>query len=229
MRALIIAIDGPSGAGKGTVARALASRLGYQHLDTGAMYRAVAWKAVKEGLSLDNEDAVAAIADRARLEVGPRAVLIDDEDVTAAIRTPEIDRAAAVTARLPKVRAALVRRQRRAGEHGGIVMEGRDIGTVVFPDADVKIYLDASSEERARRRAADPAHGIGRQAELADVASELETRDRSDRTRENSPLAVAPDAVQLDTTGLSVDETLERVMKIVEGKLGNLGTRELEN
>lgn len=219
MRPLIIAIDGPSGAGKGTVARALAARLGYTHLDTGAMYRAVAWKAAKEGLTLEDEDAVARLAERARLDIGPTAVLIDDEDVTVAIRTPEIDRAAAVTARLPKVRSALVARQRKAGEQGGIVMEGRDIGTVVFPGADVKIYLDASSEERARRRAADPAHGVGRQAALSAVASELQARDHSDRTRSTSPLTLAKDAVHLDTTGLTVEETLEKVMEIVERTL----------
>lgn len=216
MRALIIAIDGPSGAGKGTVARALATRLGYEHLDTGAMYRAVAWKAVKEGLRLDDEDAVARLAERARLDIGPAAVLIDDEDVTIAIRTPDIDRAAAVAARLPKVRSALVARQRKAGGQGGIVMEGRDIGTVVFPGADVKIYLDASSEERARRRAADPAHGVGRRAALSAVASELQARDHSDRTRTTSPLMLAKDAVHIDTTGLSIEETVEKVMGIVE-------------
>ena len=215
MRRLIIAIDGPSGAGKGTVARGLAARLGYRHLDTGAMYRAIAWKAVNDGLSLDDEAAVAALAETARLDVGPDRVLIDDRDVTTAIRTPEIDRAAAAAARLPKVRAVLVRHQRAEGEQGGIVMEGRDIGTVVFPDAHVKIYLDASSEERARRRAADPAHGIGRQAVLTDVETEMKARDLSDSTRATSPLQPAADAVRLNTTGLSVEETLEKVMGIV--------------
>ena len=160
MKRLIIAIDGPSGAGKGTVARELAARLGYKHLDTGAMYRAVAWKAMSTGLPLDDEHALAAVAEHARLDVGPGGVVIDGHDVTHAIRTPEIDRAAAAAARLPKVRAALVRRQRAEGAQGGIVMEGRDIGTVVFPDAQVKIYLDASPEERARRRAADFLHHI---------------------------------------------------------------------
>jgi CMP/dCMP kinase len=217
MKRLIIAIDGPSGAGKGTVARGLAARLGYQHLDTGAMYRAVAWKALHDGIALDDEESVAMLAARATLEAG-MAVLIDGHDVTAAIRTPEIDRAAAIAARLPKVRAALVARQRRTGEKGGIVMEGRDIGTVVFPDADVKIYLDASSDERARRRAADPAHVAGRQAGL-DVAGEMKARDLSDSTRPASPLAPAGDAVRLDTTGLSVEETLEKVMLIVGGTL----------
>jgi cytidylate kinase len=220
MRGPIIAIDGPSGAGKGTVARAVAERLDYRHLDTGAMYRAVAWKALQDGVDLEDEAGVAALAERVALVVGPRAVEIDGHDVTSAIRTPQIDGAAAATARLPLVRIALVRRQRDEGRDGRIVMEGRDIGTVVFPDADVKIYLDASSEERARRRAADPSHGIGRQAALADVESEMKARDHSDSTRAMSPLKEASDAVHIDTTGLSIWETVERVMETVVAKLG---------
>ena len=217
-RRLIIAIDGPSGAGKGTVAREIARRLGYNHLDTGAMYRAVAWKALHDQLPLENEDAVAALATRAALDVGP-SVVIDGHDVTTAIRTPEIDRAAAATARLPKVRAALVERQRKEGESGGIVMEGRDIGSVVFPNAEVKIYLDASPEERARRRAADPAHGISRADAAADVATEMAARDQSDRTRSTSPLTIPKDAIELDTTGLSIDETVDQVLAIVNRAL----------
>jgi cytidylate kinase len=212
---LIVAIDGPSGAGKGTVARELARRLNYRHVDTGAMYRAVAWKAIRDGIALEDEDAVADIANHAALEVSRGLVLIDGYDVTAAIRTPEIDRASAATARLPKVRAVLVTRQREQGDGGGVVMEGRDIGSVVFPHADVKIFLDASPEERARRRAADPAHGLSRSAAAADVASEMEARDRSDRTRPSSPLTRASDAIPLDTTSLSIDETVDRVLDIV--------------
>ncbi len=200
------------------MAREIARRLGYNHLDTGAMYRAVAWKALHDHLPLDNEDAVAALATRAALDVGP-AVVIDGHDVTTAIRTPEIDRAAAATARLPKVRAALVERQRKEGESGGIVMEGRDIGSVVFPNADVKIYLDASPEERARRRAADPAHGISRADAAADVATEMAARDQSDRTRSTSPLTIPKDSIVLDTTGLSIDETVDQVLAIVNRAL----------
>ena len=179
------------------------------------MYRAVAWKALRDQVPLENEDAVAAIAVRAALDVGPSAVVIDGHDVTGAIRTPEIDRAAAAAARLPKVRAVLVDRQRREGAAGGIVMEGRDIGSVVFPNADVKIFLDASPEERARRRAADPAHGISRAAAAADVAAEMAARDKSDRTRSNSPLTKPADAIELDTTRLSIEETVEQVLAIV--------------
>jgi cytidylate kinase len=179
------------------------------------MYRAVAWKALQDHVALDDEDAVAALARRAALAVGPSSVVIDGHDVTSAIRTPEIDHAAAAAARLPKVRAVLVDRQRKEGEAGGIVMEGRDIGSVVFPDADVKIYLDASPEERARRRAADPAHGISRVAAAADVATEMAARDRSDRTRSTSPLTIPKDAIEVDTTGLSIEDTVERVLDIV--------------
>lgn len=222
-RGLIIAIDGPSGAGKGTVARTVASRLSYRHVDTGAMYRAVAWKACHEGLDLDDEEAVAAIARDARFDL-EHGTFIDGHDVTAAIRTPAIDQAAAIVARHPPVRAALVERQRRLGEHGGIVMEGRDIGSVVFPDADVKVYLDASPDERARRRAADAAHGAGRAAGAVDtVAQALEARDRSDRTRTVSPLTQAADAVYLDTTGVPIEEVVERVMGLLERLGGQRG------
>jgi cytidylate kinase len=220
-RPLIIAIDGPSGAGKGTVARTIAARLRYRHVDTGAMYRAVAWRARQNGVDLSDGPAVAAIAAAARFELDA-GVVIDGCDVTSAIRTAEMDLAAASVARLPEVRAALVTRQRAFGHSGGVVMEGRDIGTVVFPRADVKLYLDASPDERARRRAVDPAHTAGRQhAGVESVAQALEARDLSDRTRAVSPLTRADDAVYIDTTGVPVEEVVNRVLAIVDSQLSS--------
>lgn len=220
----IIAIDGPSGAGKGTVARAVAERLGYRYVDTGAMYRASAWRARQLGVPLDDESRVAEIAERATIEVEGGVVRIDGQDVTRAIRTAEIDAAAAVVARHARVREALVRRQRVLGETGGIVMEGRDIGTVVFPAADVKIYLDAAPAERARRRAADPAHAAGTAGATPEaVASAIEARDAADRTRAVSPLAPAPDAVIVDTTHLTIGEVVQRVMAVIEKALSREG------
>ena len=211
----VIAIDGPSGAGKGTVARAVAKALDYDYVDTGAMYRAVAWKAAQEGRALDDETAVADVATRAVFVLDNTRVLIDGHDVTEAIRTPEMDVAAAIVARLPQVRAALVARQRGLATRGGVVMEGRDIGTAVFPDAPVKIYLDASPAERAARRSKDPAHVLSQTAGLAEVAHALEARDHLDRTRQASPLTKAPDAVLIDTTGVSVDDVVQRVVQVV--------------
>ena len=217
MKRLLIAIDGPSGAGKGTVARNLAARLNYRHVDTGAMYRAVAWKAVQDDVDLENESALGALAERVRISVERGSVTVDGRDISREIRTPQIDAAAAAVARRPAVRAVLIRQQREMGKGGGVVMEGRDIGTVVFPSADVKLYLDASPEERARRRAHDPAHSAGRgTAAVQDVASALEERDRLDKTRIESPLAVASDAVVINTTGMSVDTVVDRVMEIVK-------------
>jgi len=217
MKRLIIAIDGPSGAGKGTISRTLAETLGYRHVDTGAMYRAVGWKAAHEGVPLDDEAAVSALAQRANLVVEGGVVTIDGHDVTREIRTPEIDRAATAVARLPKVREVLVARQRALGAEGGVVMEGRDIGTVVFPNADVKIYLDASAEERARRRAADTAHS-GSQAGQAAVAAAIDARDKADSTRTISPLAIAPDAVHIDTTGMPIGSVVDQVMGLVRSR-----------
>jgi cytidylate kinase len=219
MRSLVIAIDGPSGAGKGTVARAIAAQLGYRHVDSGAMYRAIGWKANRDGVPFDDEAAIVALAGASRIEMTNAQVTIDGVDVTRAVRTPEIDRAAASVARLPRVRAVLVARQRQLGAAGAIVMEGRDIGTVVFPNADVKVYLDASPDERARRRASDPAH-TGVPLAVSEVATLLTQRDELDRTRTASPLYAAPDALVVDTTGKSVDAVVKEVLALIRAKEG---------
>lgn len=217
---LIIAIDGPSGAGKGTVAQAIASELGCRHVDSGAMYRAIGWKALQHDVPLDDEGAVARLAAESRVEITDNRITIDGIDVTREIRTPEIDRAAASVARLPGVRRILVEWQRAiAAQDGGIVMEGRDIGTVVFPQADVKIYLDATADERARRRATDPAHSGGPTV-VAEVATALTARDELDRTRSTSPLYAAADAIIVDTTGKPVNQVVAEVMGVIQRKLG---------
>ena len=212
---LIIAIDGPSGVGKGTVARAVAGRLGLRHVDTGAMYRALAWRAQQLGVDLDDEAAVLAAVKSAAFDVQGSRVIIDGQDASEAIRTPEIDRAVTRVARLPLVRAELVARQRAMAAEGGVVMEGRDIGTVVFPDATVKIFLDASPEERARRRAHDPAHASSQTQALTDIALAMQRRDNADRTRTASPLLAAPDAVVIDTTSMPIAEVVDRVILAV--------------
>ena len=215
----MIAIDGPSGAGKGTVARSIAERLGYTHIDTGAMYRAVAWKALEEGVPLDDDSLVAKLASRAQYLQNDGKITIDGHDVTRAIRTPEIDKAATSVARLPRVREELVRQQRHMGASGAVVMEGRDIGTVVFPAADLKIYIDASAEERARRRASDPAH-TGSQSNIQNVRSEMAARDQSDSTRPVAPLLKAQDAIYIDTTTMPIADVVEQVLQLVQVKIG---------
>jgi cytidylate kinase len=214
----VIAIDGPSGVGKGTVSRTVAARLGYRYVDTGAMYRAVAWKAMQEGVDLADAGEVAAVASRAVFDLDGR-VVIDGHDVTREIRTPAMDQAATAVARHPAVRAVLVARQRQARGAGGLVMEGRDIGSVVFPDADVKVYLDASPDERARRRARDPAHTASQSIGAQQVADALAARDRNDRTRPVSPLTMAADATYIDTTDVSVADVVDRVVQLAHEKL----------
>ena len=218
----VVAIDGPSGAGKGTVARAVARALGWRYVDTGAMYRAVAWRAGHAGLSLEaeDEDRVAALAASAAIEVGAERVAIDGHDVTGVIRTPEIDDGAARVARLPRVRAALVARQQQYAAAAPVVMEGRDIGTVVFPEAAVKVYLDALPAARAARRSSDPTHGLSKAGAINVVADALAARDHLDRTRLASPLRTAPDATVVDTTSLPIESVVNRVLGIVRARLG---------
>lgn len=200
----VVAIDGPAGAGKSTVARAVARELGFTYLDTGAMYRAVALAALRA----DPPAPPAAVAGRVRVSVGNR-VRLDDEDVTEAIREPRVSEAASVAAADPAVRAAMVQEQRRLLADGDWVAEGRDIGTVVAPDAEVKVFLTAHPTERARRRADE----LGADPET--VLAEQTIRDQRDSTRAHSPLQPAPDAVQLDTTGLTLDEVVARVVDLV--------------
>jgi cytidylate kinase len=200
---MVVAIDGPAGAGKSTVARAVADALGFTYLDSGAMYRCVGLVASEQGRE------PAEVAPALRMELGER-VLCDGRDVTDAIRTPEASEAASRAAADPQVRKAVVAEQQRLVAQGDWVAEGRDIGTVVAPDAAVKVFLTASPEERARRRAEQ----IG--ADVATVLQEQTIRDERDTTREHSPLTAAPDAVQLDTTGLTLDDVIARVAALVE-------------
>jgi cytidylate kinase len=221
---MIIAIDGPAGSGKSSVAQAVARALDFRYLDTGAMYRAIAERALALGASLDDEPAVARIASEFPISFGYRAgdlvpnrVLISGLDVTQAIRTPEVDAAVSFVARMPLVRKAMVAQQRELAEGSDIVVEGRDIGTVVFPRADVKVFLTASAEERARRRAAQNVE-LGQEAEPGAVLDAMARRDAIDSTREHSPLAAAPDAVVLDTTAFPLDDVVQRIVSLVRGR-----------
>ena len=215
----VLAIDGPSGAGKGTVSRAVAKALQWSYVDTGAMYRAVAWRTLEQTKSLADEEFIATLARVAVFDLDFTRVVIDGEDITSHIRTPEIDMAASTVARMPSVRSVLVARQREFAAGGPVVMEGRDIGTVVFPDAIVKLYLDATPEERAKRRASDPVHALSQATEIGVVASALEDRDRLDRTRQTSPLIRADDAILIETTGVSVSDVVAKVLSIVRDRL----------
>ena len=215
-RGLVIAIDGPSGAGKSTAGRELADRLGYVFLDTGAMYRALALAAMRAGVPLDDEAALAALAARVPIELRPGgAVILDGEDVTTAIRTQEVGSAASRVSVHPAVRRHMVARQREMGRAGGVVMDGRDIGTAVFPDADVKFYVDAHPRQRALRRHEELAQR-GVAADLDTIEREIRDRDHADSTRAESPLTRAADAIHLDTTELGLPEVVRRMMAAVE-------------
>jgi CMP/dCMP kinase len=206
----LIAIDGPAGSGKSTLARAVAARLGLAHLDTGAMYRSVALASLRHEVDPEDGDALARLAAKLDIEVGER-VVVDGVDATQEIRGPDVTAIVSTVSAHPPVRAELVRRQRAWAEtHGGGVIEGRDIGTVVFPDADVKVFLTASEEERARRRQRDDSA-----PDVAAVAADLARRDAVDSTRTVSPLRPADDAVVMDTTTRTVDDVVDEVVGLV--------------
>jgi CMP/dCMP kinase len=213
---IVVAIDGPSGAGKSTVGRALAERLGYTYIDTGAMYRAIAWKALRTSVSLDSDSALAALSEATNLELvdGGRRVRVDGADVTAEIRSPEVSAAASRVSVHGGVRRNMVARQRAMGLSGGVVLEGRDIGTAVFPDAEVKFYLDADPAQRARRRH-EELQRAGAAISLQTVEREVRERDHADSHRAESPLVRAADAIDLDTTALGLDEVLAQMLAIV--------------
>ena len=214
---LIIAIDGPAGAGKSTVARRLAGRLGYRFLDTGALYRAVTFAALRAGLEPSDEEQVAALARTADLRLVSEPdglhVHLGGDDISTEIRGPDVTTAVSTVAALPSVRAAMIPFQRAFAEGGGVVAEGRDIGTVVFQDADLKFYLDADPSVRAGRRALECGEG-----DVARVHRQMAERDRDDSEREVSPLRAADDAIRIDSTDLSLEQVLEQLLEAVEGK-----------
>ncbi len=214
---LVIAVDGPSGAGKSTAARSLAARLGYTFVDSGAMYRAVALRALEQGLAVQDAETMGALAQKTRIElVGSRPqVFVDGSDVTEKIRTRAVSQAASRISAHSVVRRILVTRQRQLGERGAIVMDGRDIGSAVFPGADLKFYIDATPRCRALRRQLE-LRGAGTEVDLATIESEIIERDRADSTRADSPLKRLPDALWLDTSGLSPDEVLARMLAEVD-------------
>ncbi len=210
-RVKIVAIDGPAGAGKSTVARALAHRMGVQYLDTGAMYRAVTWLVLRSGCDLSDDQAVGEVAERCVLHVGLDDVVVDGHDVTQEIRQSEVTKAVSIVAANPRVRTEMRRRQRQWGEaRGGGVIEGRDIGTVVFPDAIAKLFLTANPRVRAERRVAEVG-GV-----VDEIEAQIVERDRLDSTRSDSPLAESSDAIVIDTSDKSVGEVVDELVRLVE-------------
>ena len=225
-RRIVIAIDGPAGSGKSTLAALLAKKYGYINIETGAMYRALALKAMLENVPLNSDEALATLARKSRIELLARPegnrVLLDGEDVTERIRREDITDAASKVSIHPTVREWMVERQRELGANGGVVMEGRDIGTKVFPDAEVKFFLDAAPEVRGSRRfLQQPAASAPPESVLA----ELRARDERDRTRANSPLVAAVDAVLIDSTHLTLDQVLHRASEIIESRMAELQDR----
>ena len=215
-----MAIDGPAGAGKSTLAIRVAGRLGFTYIDTGAMYRAAALWALQQNVNWDDLYRMEQLAIAADIELSPGRIRLNGVDITEAIRTSEVSSGASKVAVIPGVRRAMVAKQRAMGERGSVVMEGRDIGTVVFPNADVKIFLDADPEERVRRRFRE-SRAKGEEVSEGSVAAQMKERDQRDSTRADAPLAQAPDAAYLDSTELSLDETEEAILKIVRSRVTN--------
>jgi len=218
---LIVAIDGPSGAGKSTLSKALAHQLNYINIDTGAMYRSVALMAQRQDINLDNQDALQALCNELTIEfirsTDAETVLVNGEDVSSAIRTPEVSLLTAKVAASPVVREAMVEQQRNMGKSGGVVLEGRDIGSVVFPDAHVKFFLSATARERGRRRY-DELCAKGIVVDLEQTIADVELRDQADSEREHAPLVQAEDAVPIDSTQMSIDEVLAEMVRLVKIK-----------
>ena len=216
----MVAIDGPAGAGKSTIAKRVAARLGFTYIDSGAMYRAVALWALRQKVDPGDMHRMEQLAIAAEIELSPGRIQLNGEDVTETIRTPEVSAGASKVAVIPGVRRALVAKQRAMGERSSVVMEGRDIGTVVFPDAEVKIYLDADPRERVRRRLGDVRAG-GEEIPESALAAQMKERDQRDSTRADGPLAQAPDAAYLDSSSLTVEEVEEAILKIVRSRVTN--------
>jgi CMP/dCMP kinase len=222
-RQLVIAIDGPAGSGKSTIAARLAKKLGYVNLESGAMYRALALKALEQKVDLDDGDALRRLAENTAIQLEPQPdgnrVLLDGRDVSQRIRESEVTLAASRVSVHPPVRRLMVARQRAMGARGGVVMEGRDIGTAVFPDADIKVFLDADARIRAERRVAQ--NGTHTPEDAQRIVEDLIVRDQRDRTRAVSPLVPALDAAILDSTNLSIDEVVSRIEQLVRQKLAS--------
>ena len=217
---MIIAIDGPAGSGKSTIAKIVAEKLHFRYIDTGSMYRSVAWKSLQKKVTLGDEDAVANIARETKIELVPgengQSVFIDGENITSQLKEETISRGAAIVAAQPIIREIMTAKQRELGKQGQVVMDGRDIGTVVFPQADKKFFMDADPEERGRRRFTElkDKKQIAN-ADLATIIEQVKQRDQEDRNRKIAPLKQAEDAILIDTTHLSIDQVVEQIMRTI--------------